>query len=150
MDRIGLRGISASPDRRLRHSRVGCLVVQAVPLAAGRRDRQAAGERLRHAGEDTPLLHDDEHRHQHPPPVDPSHACEPGAGHAIEGIERRAAPRQRRTTDLDLGRHLDGTAEDDQPEQHEARLGADDRGCDQFAAAHDGTGQNDPRTKVRE
>ena len=74
VDRIGLRGISTPPDRRLRHSHVGCLVVQTVPLAAGRRDRQAAGERLRHTGEDTPLLHDDERRHQHPPPVDPSHA----------------------------------------------------------------------------
>jgi len=148
LDRIGLRRIATPPCCRLRHTHVGRLVVRPVPHPPGRCEGETAGERLGHARKNSPLLNHHEHCHDHPAPVDPAQPTEPGAGHTVEGVKRRAAPRERCPTNLDLGRHLDRTAEDHQPQQHEACLGTDDRRRDEFTAADDGTGEDDPRTEM--
>ena len=82
--------------------------------------------------------------HEEPEPAEPRDA-RPRAGQRVERRQRRLAVRDRVAAELDLHEDLDDAGEQDQPEQAEARLGAQAGRVDQLARPDDRGGQDQPR-----
>ncbi len=67
-----------------------------------------------------------------------------GPGQRVKRGQGRLAVRDRVPAQFHLHEYLDDAGDENQPEQREARLGAQPRGVDQLARPHDRCGQDQP------
>ena len=112
-----------------------------------RRSREGHVSRLAHGALHRGDLRLRRQHHDQPEPAQPRGA-RTRARERVERRQRRLAVRDRVSAQLDLHEDLDHAGQQDQPEQAEARLGAQARGVDQLARPHDRGGQDQPRADL--
>src|SRR5690606_2845158 len=103
------------------------------------------GQRLTDAADDGAELPQAEREHQEPIPHQPTDA-QPRSGNLVHAVHRGASLGDGKAAELDLDEDLDDAADDDQPEEPDARFGADLGRGDQFAGTDDRTGNDEPGT----